>query len=408
MKLSLLNRAMSLTPGGSHTMSKRPSSYPISGERFAKSGSGANVIATDGMKYLDFVCSLGATTLGYGHPKITEAVIKQVKAGVLFSMPHFLEAEVAERLCDVIPCAKNIRFVKTGSEACAAAASIARAYTGRDVILCEDSGYHGWHDGFRVLAKKHLGVPEGMNEFVRKFTYGDLDSFAEQLDNDVAAVMIEPARLIEPPKNFLQELKKLTHAAGALLIYDEMIMGGRHALAGGQEFFNVTPDMATYGKAFGAGFPFAFVAGPKDVMQNAGVISGTYSGDAIGLTACKAMLDVYEEENIIALIKANGTLLWKSFSKCKNIELHGYAPHFQIRFKTTDQRIGMSLFVQECAERGLLFHPQIVNASGVMDPMDTFNAGQIAGGIMKDMEGLSDKELFSKLKHAIYEDAVRQ
>ena len=406
--MTLRERAEAMTARGSHTMSKRPTSYPIDGERFAQSGDGAYVIATDGKRYLDFVCSLGATSLGYKHPVITKAVMNQVKLGSLFSLPHYLEAQVAERLCEVIPCAKNIRFLKTGSEACAAAASIARTYTGRDVILCEDSGYHGWHDQFRVLAATHPGVPDGMQQFVRSFVYGDLESLRQMLDSDVAAVMIEPARLTRPPAGFLAKALEITHKAGALLIFDEMILGGRHALAGGQEFFSVTPDMATYGKAFGAGYPFAFVAGSAEVMKHAWPISGTYSGDAIALAACEAMLDVYEDDGIIAKMRKNGKILWDALTLTNTVTLHGYYPHFQIRTPNRDQRLSMSFFVQECAQRGVLFHPQIVNSSGVMLEDDTKRAAAVAVDVIERLMKLDDGQVKAALRSAPYEDAVRR
>ena len=406
--MNLRQRAEAMTARGSQTLSKRPASYPIDGERFAESGSGAYVTATDGSKYLDFVCSLGATTLGYRHPVIEEAVIKQVSSGALFSFPHRLEVEVAERLCEVIPCAKNIRFLKTGSEACSAAASIARSYTQRDIILCEDAGYHGWHDGFRVLAENHPGVPDYMCMFVRKFKYGDIVSLRRALDGHVAAVMIEPARLSKPPSRFLYRLKKMAYEAGALLIFDEMILGARHALAGGQEFFSVTPDMAVFGKAFGAGYPFAFVAGPSDVMQHAWPVSGTYSGDAIGLAACNAMLRVYADEGIVETLHRNGKILWDALSGTGLVSLHGYYPHFQIRLTHHDQRIGMSYFVQECAASGVLFHPQIVNLSAVMAVNDLKRATDIAVSVLERMTHLDDSQLAKALRSAPYEDSVRQ
>ena len=407
MPMTLRDRAEAMTPRGSHTMSKRPASYPIDGERFADSGAGPYVMATDGRQYLDFVCSLGATTLGYGHPAIEEAVLQQVADGALFSFPHRLEIEVAERLCKVIPCAQNIRFLKTGSEACSAAASIARSYTGRDVILCEDTGYHGWHDGFRVLSDVHPGVPDGMSQFVRSFTYGDLNSLEAALGPDVAAVMIEPARLSTPPDGFLKAVRAMTHQAGSLLIFDEMIMGGRHALAGGQEFFSVTPDMATFGKAFGAGYSFAFVAGSVRVMQHAWPISGTYSGDAIGLAACSAMLDVYESEGTIGTIRSNGKRLWDAFDQ-DVVSLHGYPPHFQIRLLRHNQRIGMSYFVQECAEAGVLFHPQIVNISGVMNTHHIDEACEVVAGVIGRMQSMDDAQLALAVRSAPYEASVRR
>ena len=406
--VTLRERAEAMTPRGSHTLSKKPASYPIDSERFAARGDGAYLTTTDGTRYLDFVGSLGATTLGYGHPVITQAVIEQVKRGALFSMPHRLEVEVAEELCAVIPCAKRIRFLKTGSEACAAAASIARSYTGRDVILVEDTGYHGWHDGFRILAASHPGVPDGMQQFIRTFSYDDLDSLDAMLDGDVAAVFLEPARLVKPQEGFLQGVQHRAHRAGALLIFDEMILGARQALAGGQEYFKVTPDLATFGKAFGAGYPFAFVAGAADIMEHAWPISGTYSGDALGLAACRAMLRVYDDEGIINTLRRNGRMFWDVVLRTNAVTLHGYYPHFQMRVPDRDQRICMSYFVQVCALHGVLFHPQVVNMSGVMSIEDVKHAAVIAAEVLTQLTTMTDGEVTAALRCGVYEDAVRR
>ena len=192
----------------------------------------------------------------------------------------------------------------------------------------------------------------------------------------------------------------MTHRSGASLSFDEMILGARHALAGGQEFFSVTPDMATFGKAFGAG--------RKDMMQHAWPISGTYSGDTIGLAACQAMLQVYEKEHIIDTLHRNGTILWKALGDTGQVTLHGHPPHFQMRLTNHDQRIGMSYFVQQCAKHGLLFHPQVVNASGVMAEDEVTRAAHIAANVLERTADMTPEKLLSKLTNAPYKDSVRQ
>ena len=210
--LELLARARRVVPGASQTLSKAPSmfvegAYPV----FLERGRGCRVWDVDGHEYVDYVLGLASITLGYAYPSVSEAVARQLERGSIFSLPHPLEVEVAERLKQVIPCAEMARFLKTGSEANAAAVRVARAATGRDVLAI--GGYHGWHDWYAVTTPRPKGIPKDLAKLVVPFTYNDLASLEAALDEHrgrVAAVIMEPVLLDEPAPGFLAGDRKST------------------------------------------------------------------------------------------------------------------------------------------------------------------------------------------------------
>jgi len=403
-------RALAMTPRGSHTLSKRPAAIPFVGSHYVISGDGATITTADGSTYIDWIGGLGATPLGHNHPIIMAAVRLQLTRGVSFSLPSVQEVITAEALVPNIPCAEQVRFLKTGSEACSAAISIARAFTGREMILSDDIGYHGWHDQFRVLAPTHPGVPDGLRKNIQIFKYGDLDQLEQQLDEfRPAAVIMEPARLKTPPSSdYLPAIKRLATKYGALLIFDEMILGGRHALAGGQEFFGVTPDLATFGKAFGAGFPLAFVAGRAEIMAHAWPISGTFSGEAVSLAACHAMLEIYASEDIIGQLRDNGSRLQQAALAAGGVTVNGYPAHFSFTFTHHDQRTAASVLVQECAEQGVLFHPAVINSCAVMSVDQVTDSCDVLYEVLTKIDEMDPEQLVAALRVAPYEDSVRR
>jgi len=398
------------TPGGSQTLSKRTAAYPSGVGGKATHGRGPYIYTEDGRKLLDWVGALGPNTLGHCHPKINEAVKAQLDKGGLFSFPSVLEERVAEQLVDVIPCAEQIRFVKTGSEACSAAVRVARLATGQPTILMADNGYHGWHDWY-AEGKGYAGVPCGRGSSVQDsvdpnvetFKYNDLDDLKQHLHIYVAAVILEPARFDTPKEGFLQGVVDLAHQRGALVIFDEMLMGARHAMGGGSEYFGVTPDLATYGKAFGAGLPLAFVAGSRDLMRHSGPISGTFSGDALALAACEAMLNVYREEDVIARLWETGSQLMLELSGGSFAAIRGYSPCFCVQF-AEDHRLAMSVFVQKCHKRGVLFHPGVINASAAMTIENVSVTIGVANCVLDVME---DSDLSLLLEGECYADSIR-
>ena len=304
--MALSERAAQWTPFGSQTLSKAACRFPWGAyPPVLVRGDGCHVWDADGNEFIDLICSLGATAIGYGNEHVALAVHEVVRNGPLFSLPHPREGQVAERFCKLLGWPTAAKFAKTGSDACSMAVRAARAYTGRDVVLVADNGYHGTHDWFTVVRDQHPGVPDWMADGAEQFGYNDLFSLETLLSFRVAdghppaLVMLEPTLFTPPARGFLRGVVDLAHQHGALVCFDETILGGRMAVGGGGEFFGVQPDLAVFGKALGGGYPIACVVGAMDVIKGAVGYSGTFFGDTIGLAAMDATLDVYRDESII-------------------------------------------------------------------------------------------------------------
>lgn len=228
------------------------------------------------------------------------------------SLPHRLEAEVAERICAMVPSAELVRFGKNGSDATAGAVRLARAYTGRDhVAVC---GYHGWQDWYIGSTLRNLGVPEATRALTHSFAYNDLASLEKIFDmhpGGVAAVMLEPMNVEWPAPSFLEAVQGLTRKHGALLIFDETITGFRFANGGAQQLFGITPDLSCFGKGLGNGFPIAAVAGQRDLMilMEEIFFSFTFGGELLSLAAARAVLDKLEGEPVLETIARRGERL---------------------------------------------------------------------------------------------------
>jgi glutamate-1-semialdehyde 2,1-aminomutase len=281
-----------------------------------------------------------------------------------------LEADLAERLRTKIPCAEMVRFVNSGSEATEAAIRTARIATGKDIILTVKDGYHSWHSWFQAVKDWHPGVPAFYEEGIDWFEYNNLRLFEEliSLDN-VAAVIMEPCLFEAPKESFLEEIRSQCDYHGVLLIFDEMVTGYRWALAGGQEYFKVTPDLATFGKGMANGLPIGVLCGKREYMQHAELISGTFGGNAVSLAAANAVLDVYEREPVIETMWHWGKGIQDHFNSTARLYnaqavCDGYAckPRFRFTYKNEETNLkSMSLFLQMSAERGALFHPGGLN-----------------------------------------------
>lgn len=296
----LLDRARKVTPLGSQTYSK---SYRYFCEgnspAFLEKGNGCCVWDVDGNKYIDFICALGPVTVGYNDQRINEAVIEQIKKGISFSMATALEVELAEKLTQILPCAEMVRFVKNGSDATTAAIRLARAYTNREYIAM--SGYHGMHDWSIGTTANNKGVPKQVCELTGTFEYNNAESLKrlfEEHSGQIAAVILEPIQGNGPKEGFLEEIKSIAQANGALLIFDEVVSGFRYALGGATELYNVTPDLAAFGKGMGNGLPISVVAGKKDIMEliEHGVfISTTFGGEAASLAGAIETIKILEQ-----------------------------------------------------------------------------------------------------------------
>lgn len=387
----LYARALRVIPGAAQTGSKAPGrvgpmgAFPL----FLERGDGPDVWCVDRHQYVDWFNGNCAVTLGHGHRAVAEAVTYAVRRGSLLSLPHELETKVAERLVAAIPCAEQVRFVKTGSEACAAAVRIARIATGREVVAVCRGHYHGWHDWAVARNDYAPGIPRRLDPLTPQFGYNNLWTLEQLFDahHDVAAVMLEPTLVEAPALGFLQGVVELAHAHGALVIFDEMITGARWALGGAQAHFGVTPDLATFGKAFANGLPFAFVAGRADLMQHAWPISGTFGGELTGLAACDAVLTEYQTHGVVERMWTVGQRLMDGVNGvCERLQLParmvGYPCRPVMRWNPHGlawERSGLvlssadfnavliALFQQELAQAGVLAHPSGWNPSAAHD-----------------------------------------
>jgi glutamate-1-semialdehyde 2,1-aminomutase/spore coat polysaccharide biosynthesis protein SpsF len=252
----------------------------------------------DGNEYIDCFMACGPAILGYAYPEVDQAIAEQLARGIIFSRPTSLEVEVAERLTAMIPGAEGVRFLKGGAEANSAALRIARAYTGREVVLI--CGYRGWHDQWAVL-RDLPGIPRALQSLTDGFEFNNLDSLRQALGahpGQVAAVIIDPVARYAPQPGFLEGVKELTHKHGALLVFDEIVTGFRLAQGGAQEYYNVTADMAVFAKAIANGMPLSAVTGPHEILAAGDAISLTYGDEALSLAAAKAALDVQMRDDV--------------------------------------------------------------------------------------------------------------
>ncbi|MBN2689847.1 MAG: aminotransferase class III-fold pyridoxal phosphate-dependent enzyme [Gammaproteobacteria bacterium] len=317
-----LKRTLKSIPLGSQTFSKSHTQFPYGvSPYFIKQGKGSHVWDIDDNEYIDFVSGLLAISIGYQDPDVDDAVKKQLQNGVTFSLAHPLEAELAERIISLVPCAEMVRFGKNGSDVTSGAIRVARAYTGREhIAVC---GYHGWQDWYIGSTSRDMGVPNSTKALTHRFKYNDIASLEEifsTLHGKVAAVIMEPMNVEYPQNDFLQQVKELTHKNGALLIFDEMITGFRFALGGAQEYFNVVPDIATFGKGMANGYPLSAIAGKEKYMRLLEDIffSFTFGGETLSLAASIAVLDKLQRENVLTKIAESGSLICDEINKLIN------------------------------------------------------------------------------------------
>jgi glutamate-1-semialdehyde 2,1-aminomutase/spore coat polysaccharide biosynthesis protein SpsF len=300
---AMLERALAHIPTGSQTFSKSHLQYPEShAPLFATHASGGRIWDVDGNEYVDLVCGLLPIVLGHRDPDVDAAVRQQLCAGTSLSLASELEADLAERLVEIIPCAEMVRFAKNGTDATSAAIRLARAFTGREhIVAC---GYHGWQDWYIGATSRDKGVPRAVRALTHMVPYNDLDAAAQafaQCRGEVAALIMEPMAASEPAEGYLAGMRALAHENGALLVFDEIITGFRFHIGGAQALFGVTPDLASFGKAMGNGLPISAVMGRADIMVGMEEIffSGTFGGECLSLAAAIAVIAKMRREPVI-------------------------------------------------------------------------------------------------------------
>ena len=347
-----LEAAQALIPWGTQTNAKRI--VPAMAETqpaFIKRGRGCHIWDLDDKKYIDFRCALGPIILGYCNPHVDAAVAAELKNGTLFSMASPLELETARTFVEAVPWVENLRFLKTGGDANTACLRLARAFTGRDHFI--SGGYHGYHDAF-ATEWPDAGIPKAVADYTHHIAYNDRASAERLFDRfgpQLAAVIIEPYDW-GPVDGaaYLKFLRQKCDEYGTLLIFDEVLTGFRLAKGGAQEFYGVTPDLAAFAKAMANGYPISAFGGRREVMQqlNKTVITTTYAGETLSLAACRATLNVMQNEPVHTHINEMGAMLKDGFSRM--IKKHGIpgcsagvhpAPYIDFEQPTPEENLRM-------------------------------------------------------------------
>ena len=296
---------------------------------------GAYLWDVDGAKYIDYRMAFGPIILGHSFDEVDQKVAEEIKNGILFAMTSELEVEVAEMIVEMSPAIDMVRFACSGTESTMHAIRVARAYTGRDIILKFEGNYHGMHDhtlwstyapadaygNMRspIPVPASSGIPKTMREFIITLPFNDMEGFDRVMrsyGDQIAAVITEPCQgncaAINPAEGFLELIRKKTEEHGCIFILDEVKTGFRIANGGAQEYYRIKPDLVSYAKALGNGYPIAAFGGKKEIMSIIGhgvAIGGTYTNNKPGVAAAYATLKLLKEKPVIKTIEKRGQRL---------------------------------------------------------------------------------------------------
>lgn len=362
---ALWERAQGLIPAGTQTLAKGPTQFSKGvAPKYLVRGKGARVWDADGNEYLDYNMGIGPIILGYCHPEVDEAIRRQLEDGIVFSLMHPLEIELAELMRECIPNTESVRFSKTGCDVTSAAVRLARAFTQREKVLC--CGYHGWHDWYIATTDRNAGIPACVAELTHTFNYNAIDSVIDAIDEATACVILEPFVFEREKDNFLVELRKVCDQNGALLIFDEMWTGFRCALGGAQAFFGVRADLCLFSKAMANGMPISAITGRKEVMSRLEedvFFFTTFGGETLSLAASIACIDFIRSHGVIPHIAAIGQRLLDGLNRIiaelgiDYLSMAGYPFRTMVNFAPVagDPLAMKTLVQQELIRRGILW-----------------------------------------------------
>lgn len=367
-------KLLGLIPGGAHTYSRGFDQFPSNAPSILKRGKGAYIYDKNDKEFLDYGMALRANILGYANDEVNQAAIEAINLGNNLTRPSLYELEAAEKFVEIIDSAEMVKFAKNGSNATSAATKLARAYTGRKLIArCIDHpffSFDDWFIGSTVLTK---GIPEEISNLTVTFKYNDIEDLQrlfDQYPNQIACVIMEPATLSHPKPGYLNQVKELCHKNGTVFILDEMVTGFRWHLKGAQHYYDVEPDLSTFGKAMANTFSLAAVAGKKDIMKLGSIeyegeervflLSTTHGGEMAPLAAFLKTVEIMQRENVVNYIWEYGKKVINLFNEIADefgIKSYLYADGVECSpyFVTKDNKGNVSfeyrtLFVQEMVE----------------------------------------------------------
>ena len=363
---NLKERAKKVIPHQTGTFSRAASAYvegvyPV----YAKSGNGSHFTDVDGNEYIDYLMGLGPITLGHNYESVNQAIINQLKDGILFSLPHQLEVELSEKITQIIPHAEMVKLEKTGSNAVTGAVRAARAHTKREKIAyCGSGGV--WHDWQAAMVSRDGGVPKFNSDLIKIFDYNDsdgLEQIFEDNKNEIATVVLEPTKYEYPENNFLKKVRKLADQNDSVLILDEIVTGFRFDIAGAQKFFDIKGDLVCFGKGMGNGLPISAITGPSEYMKTFDKlwVSSTNNSENLSLAGTIAVINEMQEKNTISYCWDTGKKLFEGWNKIVtkynlDAKMSGYPirMHLQCFDSNKNESLEMkSLLLQEMVKQGI-------------------------------------------------------
>ena len=374
---------LELIPGGAHTYSKGKDQFPINAPSVIERGEGAYIWDVEGNKYLSWCMGLFSVILGHAYRPVVDKVIEQLYRGTNFQRPAVQELQYAKLINELIPCAEMIKFCKNGSTATTAAIKLSRAYNNKEkVAICAQHPFFSYDDWFISSTPCTLGIPEKYQDQTVKFDYNDIESvkkiFRDQGDQ-ITALIMEPLKFEEPENNFLHQVKQLCEEYGVVYILDEMITGFRFPMGGAQKYYDVEPDLTTFGKSVGNGFSISFLAGQREIMDLGGIeegkrkvflVSTTHGAELHSIAASIATIEQIQEHNVVEYLWDVGKTLIREITAI--VEKHNLQDFVTIRghpylplmeFKDHDKKDCdgyKTLFMQELVKRGILFQGTFV------------------------------------------------
>lgn len=382
----LRRRAHELIPGGCHTYAKGDDQFPESAPPFMVRGDGCHAWDLAGREFIEYGMGLRAVTLGHAFAPVVQAVTRALQGGVNYSRPAPIEVECAEQLQALVPAAEMVKFCKDGSHAVDGAIRLARAYTGRKcVAICGDHPFFSTGDWFIGTGQMSAGIPDEVAALVLRFHYNDLaglQSLFAAHPGEIACVLMEAGRIDEPKSGYLQQVKNLAHAQGAVLIFDEMITGFRWHLGGAQAAYGVTPDLATFGNGLANGFAVSALVGRRELMQLGGLkhthervflLSTTHGAQTHELAAALATMRFYRDNPVVETLYARGARLRAGVDQVS--ASHGLTGHVgtvsrdcNLLFFTRDadgrpSQEFRTLFMQELVRHGIVAPSFVVSWS---------------------------------------------
>ncbi len=403
-----------VVPGGTHSNIRFFDPHPLWFSR----AKGSKLWDVDGNEYIDCVINMSGLILGHGDERVTSAVKEQLESGLTCGVETELNVKAAERIKEMVPCAESVKFSNSGTEAVMKVMMIARGYTGRQKIVKLEGGYNGWHDSAAISHKPNLkkagprsrprGVPEnlGLLKTATASTivmpFNDLEN-AEKIikrnRRELAAVIVEPIMFNVgcacPKEGYLKGLKEIANDNDVLLVFDEIISGFRVAPGGAQEYYRVTPDLATFAKAIANGFPMSAVAGRADVMritEPGGKVgwAGVYNSSQVCVAASLATLEVLKNGEVQRNLNEESAYLERRFAELAQEEgvsarLQALGGQFQIYFtdeEVTDYRTA----AKADTERFKVFQAEMLREGIYTLPITLFHHGLVAAHSRDDLE----------------------